>query len=326
MPEIVEPDNLYYAFWKASKGKRQKRSVLEYQANLGANIMRLRQQLIDGGVAVGDYHYFKVYEPKERQICASAFRERVLHHALMNVCHQYFERALVYDSYASRKGKGQYKALERAKLNTKKHEWYLKLDVRKFFDSLSHGIIKKQLCRLFKEQELLGIFFQIIDSYEASPSRGVPIGNLTSQYFANHYLSGLDHYIKEELRVKAYVRYMDDLVLWSNEKEQLLSIQKAIEAYLIERLSLQLKPFALNKSVLGLPFLGYRVFPHYVRLLGASKKRFKKKLSTVDDAYKLGEWSESKCQRHSTPLLAFTFHASTLNLRQRLIQDLGQAS
>lgn len=326
MPKIIELGNLYFAFWKASKGKRQKRSVLEYQANLGANITSLRKQLTDGSVEVGDYHYFKVYEPKERQICASAFQERVLHHALMNICHCYFERALIHDSYASRKGKGQYKALERAKLHTNRYEWYLKLDVRKFFDSLSHDIIKRQLSRLYKEQRLLGIFSQIIDSYEARPDRGVPIGNLTSQYFANHYLSGLDHYVKENLRARAYVRYMDDMVIWGNEKEPLLEIKKSIEAYIEERLSLELKPFALNKSALGLPFLGYRIFPHHVMLLGSSKKRFIKKLSAVENANKLGDWSESKCQRHAEPLLAFLQHASTFALRKRLVKDLGQAS
>lgn len=134
------------------------------------------------GVSVGDYHYFKVFDPKERSICAAAFNERVLHHALMNVCHPIFERAQIFDSYASRIGKGTYAALDRASHFTKRYKWFLKLDFKKYFDSIQHGVVKSQLQRLFKDQELLNIFNSIIDTYEVAPSQGVPIGNLTSQY------------------------------------------------------------------------------------------------------------------------------------------------
>ena len=178
-------------------------------------MLLLRQQLLSGEVEVGDYSYFKIYDPKEREICASAFREQVLHHALMNICHQYFERYQIYDSYASRPDKGVHAALHRAKTYSQRQFWFLKLDVKQFFASIHHTVLKKQLQHLFKDYELLTIFAHIIDSYAASPNRGVPIGNLSSQYFANHYLAGLDHFIKEELRCKRYVRYMDDMVLWN---------------------------------------------------------------------------------------------------------------
>ena len=128
---VADPDNLRLAAWKAAKGKRHAQEVMAWSARTDEHLSALREQVLSGQVAVGNYRYFKVFEPKERQICASAFGEQVLHHALMNVCHEHFERAQVFDSYASRKGKGTYAALERAKHYTNQHGWYLKLDVRK---------------------------------------------------------------------------------------------------------------------------------------------------------------------------------------------------
>ncbi|MBX2929302.1 MAG: hypothetical protein KF852_15820 [Saprospiraceae bacterium] len=324
---IADPNNLRLASWKAAKGKRYASSVLAFQENLDENLLTLRTQILGACVEVGNYRYFKVYEPKERQICASAFREQVLHHALMNVCHPYFDRAQIFGSYASRKGKGTYAALERAKSFTKKHEWFLKLDVRKFFESLHHDVMKRQLARLFKEENLLLIFAQIIDSYEAHTDRGVPIGNLTSQYFANHYLAELDHFIKEKLGIKAYVRYMDDMVLWHKDKAVLKAALKSIQAFLESRLCCTLKPPVLNRCKHGLPFLGYHIFPHYLHLLQKSKVRFIRKLTCIEENYQSGAWSEEICARHALPLIAFTKHADAKAFRKNVLLRLqGQPS
>jgi hypothetical protein len=323
LPCIEDMDNLRLAFWKASKGKRYSVSVLEYQTQLEENLQQLKSEVEKGIVEVGNYRYFFVYEPKKREICASAFREQVLHHALMNLCHDYFERRQIFDSYASRKDKGTYAALDRAKKYNKRNDWYLKLDVRKFFASIHHDVLKGQLSGLFKEQRLLAILYQIIDSYESTPDRGLPIGNLTSQYFANQYLSALDHYIKEELRIKAYVRYMDDMVLWSHNKQVLLNAQRAIEDYVESKLRLSLKPMQLNRVEQGLPFLGYRLFPYHVRLLRKSKLRFIKKLQLIYDAKATGEWEDAACQRKVLPLLAFIGHADSSALRKKVISSIG---
>lgn len=318
LPLIAEPDNLRLAFWKARKGKSYSKGVQAYRENLGRNLSVLRSQILTGHVSVGHYHFFKIFDPKERQICAAAFSEQVLHHALMNVCHQYFERAQLFDSYASRKGKGTYAALERAKGYTRRYKYFLKLDVRKFFETIHHGVLKTQLARLFKDEAVLDIFYQIIDSYEAHSGRGVPIGNLTSQYFANHYLSGLDHFIKEQLRIKAYVRYMDDMVLWHDDKEALKQARQEITAYVEARLQCRLKPSLLNFSSRGLPFLGYIVLPYDVRLSLRSRRRFVKKLKALNEKYHSGEWPEAVCQRRVLPLLAFTRHANARAFRRKL--------
>ncbi len=327
LPHIEEMDNLRLAFWKASKGKRYAGSVLAYQKDLERNLEVLQQQIKDGYVEVGDYRYFNVYEPKKREICASAFSEQVLHHALMNVCHDYFDRAQIFDSYASRKGKGTYAAIDRAEKYTNKYAWFLKLDVRKFFASIHHDVMKQQLARMFKEKKLLHIFYQIIDSYEASENRGLPIGNLTSQYFANHYLSQLDHHIKERLKAKAYVRYMDDMVLWSQDKQTLKDCLSDIMDFVEEKCKVTLKPFQLNRTNSGLPFLGYRLHPYHIRLLQKSKHRFEKKMRKIYLNKKEGIWDEASCQRRALSLIAFTQHAVTMDFRKRVLRDLeGQVS
>lgn len=319
---VADADNLRLAFWKARKGKSYSEEVRNYRNNLEGNLSELRRQILENRIEVGQYRYFKVYDPKERQICAAAFREQVLHHALMNICHPLFERAQIFDSYACRKGKGTYAVLGRAKAHTRKFRFFLKLDVRKFFESMHHATLKNQLHDLLKDHHVLTILYTIIDSYDASADdsgRGVPIGNLTSQYFANHYLSGLDHYIKEVLKINAYVRYMDDMILWHDDKEVLKNAHLSIKQYVETTLQCALKPELLNYCSCGLPFLGYLVFPHHIRLAQRSKKRFIRKWNALQDKYDTGVWSESECQRHVLPLIAFTQHADAKGFRKKVL-------
>jgi RNA-directed DNA polymerase len=324
LEKVADFDNLRLAFWKAATGKRHANQVQIFAKNLDKNLLALRAQLISGEIDVGNYRYFKIFEPKERQICASAFHEQVIHHALMNVCHDRFERFQVFDSYASRKGKGQFAALERAKICTAKNEWFLKLDIRKFFDSVPHDVLKAQLARLFKDSAILRLFYSIIDSYEASPARGLPIGNLTSQYFANHFLAELDHFLKEKMRVKNYVRYMDDLVVWSNDKNFLKNCLTEIQFFVENELHCQLKPPLLNRTSLGLPFLGYRVFPNTMKLTTQSKRRFFRKMQFIENAYFSGEWDEKTCQNHALPLLAFVQKADSQALLTHFFEKINE--
>ncbi len=322
--KIADPDNLHLAFWKARKGKNHSQEVMLYRQNLDANLLALRRQILEGKVEVGNYYYFTISDPKKRKICASIFGEQVLHHALMNLCDPFFERVQIYDSYACRRGKGTHAALERAKVFSKKWQWFLKLDVQKFFASVEHTVLKNQLGRLFKEQKLLAIFEQIIDSYEDTPNRGLPIGNLSSQYFANHFLSGLDHFIKEQLRIKAYVRYMDDMVLWHKDKTILKQAHKAINQYITEQLKGVLKPILLNHIGRGLPFLGYKIYPNKVLLTQRSKRRFDKKMQEIDKMYHSGEWDETQCQRRVLPVLNFISYANAYSLRKRVFLKLSK--
>ncbi len=321
-PLIADPDNLQLAFWKARKAKDGKKEVILFRKNLDKNLLLLRNQILSGNVEVGSYYYFTIYEPKERLICAASFPQRVLHHAIINICHNTFEKHQIYDSYASRKGKGTYAAIERAKSFQKKYNWFLKFDVRKYFDSVDHEILKQLLQCKFKDHKLLSIFYQIIDSYHTQAKTGLPIGNLTSQYLANHYLSLSDHYIKEKLQIKAYVRYMDDMVLWSNNKAELLKIGNKFSVFIKNNLKLDLKPFCLNATDKGLPFLGYLLTPTNIRLNRNSKKRFIKKLKYFNNKLNNNEINQTDFQRHLVPLLAFTEHANTFGFRTKCLQNI----
>lgn len=319
---IADPDNLRLAFYKAQKGKSGKKEVRIFVRDLDKNLIHLREQILSEKVEIGNYHYFIVYDPKKRLICAASFPERVLHHALINVCHHSFEKYQIYDSYASRKDKGTYKALEKAKYLQKNNNWYLKLDVRKYFDSIDHQILLKLLEGRFKDRMLFNIFQKIIESYNTEDSKGLPIGNLTSQYFANHYLAVSDHFIKEELKVKNYVRYMDDMVLWSDEKEILKEVGETINDFLKEKFSLTLKPFCLNKTEFGLPFLGYRVFGDHFKLSKRSKKRFIIKLKKYFTLLDEGKMNQSVFNNNVVPLISYTEHARSFNFRKRVTEQI----
>lgn len=162
MAQIADDENLRLAFWKASKGKRGKADCQAFRERLDENLSAVRVELLTGNVAVGDYHYFKVFDPKERQICAASFRERVLHHALMNVCEPVLEKAAVFDSYACRKGKGRERAVTRAQHYARTHGWFLKMDIRKYFDSIHQGTLRTLLGRKFKDPLVLGVFDRIL--------------------------------------------------------------------------------------------------------------------------------------------------------------------
>jgi RNA-directed DNA polymerase len=315
--KIVSQDNLYLAFWKAGKGKRYAAETQKYAQDLDKNLSELREQFLTGNLQVGDYQYFKIFDPKEREICAAAFKEQVMHHALMNVCHDVFERAQLFESYASRVGKGTHAAIAQAQLWTKKYDYFLKLDVKKFFANLSHEVMQWQVRQLFKETKIIHIFDNIISSYEISPNRGVPIGNLTSQYLANHYLSGLDRYIKTILEIKGYVRYMDDMVLWDDSKMVLQRAEKAISDYLGSHLKGFLKPSLLNYRDRGLPFLGYSLYGESIRLTQRSKRRYFNKMANLNEKWDLQVWDERICQRYARPLLSFIDKADTLGLKRQ---------
>lgn len=321
LSKITDYDNLRLAFWKARKAKDGIEYVEKYRQFLDFNLNNLSNEISNGTVSVGNYNYFKIFDPKERLICAAHFSERVLHHALMNVCHPYFEKYQIYDSYASRKNKGTYAAIERAAHYQNTLKWFLKLDVRKYFDSIDHTILICYLKKMFKEQKVITIFSNIISSYGTQNSKGLPIGNLTSQYFANHYLAISDHFVKEELKIKAYVRYMDDMVLWGNDKSVLIEKGKQLEQFLDEKLQLNLKIFCVNKTEFGLSFLGYVLFKNKIHLNKNSRKRFRTKLKEYEQQLKQNKWTQSDYQKHLLPLLAFARKAESSLFRKQCIMQ-----
>jgi len=311
------------AYIKSCRGRRTKPEVLQYQQTLDCNLLNLQQELAAGQVDWGEYHAFDVYDPKPRTIHASSFKSRVAQHSIMNLCGQSFEDYQIYDSYACRKGKGLDAALARSIKFSRPGDWYLQMDIKKYFNTINHQVLNNQLQRRFKESKLLNLFATVLDSYHVLPGEGVPIGNLTSQFFANHYLGALDHFIKEQLRAKRYVRYMDDFVIWSSDKQRLLEMHSEIVSFLNEVLNLTAKPKILNRCSHGMTFLGFRVFPHGARLSRRTRDRFRRKSKKYIVKFDAGLWSEEELARHMQPLTDFVLKGASREYRQRVIVENG---
>lgn len=279
--DVYNYNNLVTAFHKAAKGKRQKKEVICFLKDFNLNIEILRHQIITFTVPLGKYHYFKIYDPKERVICAASFVERIYHHALMNVYHDSFEKAQIEHSYATRPNKGTHLALQKAWENCQIEGYWLKLDVKKFFDTIHHPTLIKQLNNYFIEYPINRAFVQIINSYAAQTDRGLPIGNLTSQYFANFYLSFLDRYTIHHLGIKKYIRYMDDIVIWVSDKDKLWLVIDALQKFIKKELKQNFKPYTINKCGYNLPFLGFLIHKKGLVPNKRNRKKYKKKLAEL---------------------------------------------
>jgi len=242
----------------------------------------------------------------------------LLHHALIGPCEEDFERWLIDDTYACRRGKGREAALRRAEHYAGRQAWFLKLDVRKYFDSIPHATLLAEIARRFRDRRVVALWTRIIKAYAAAPGRGLPIGALTSQHLANFYLAAVDRLTKEELRVPGYVRYMDDMALWG-EQEMLKSARRTLEAYLHDQLGLELKPgWHLQPTRLGMDFLGYRVLPNGSRLNRGSRRRFLRRWNWCERALNEGRIGEGEAQRRVLALTAFVRVARQETILQRL--------
>ena len=325
--QIFEYENLSIACRKAMRGKQTRKAVLSFQEGFETNILDLQQQLRTGRLKAGDYRFFRIYDPKEREICAASFPERVLHHAIMNVCEPVLEKYAVFDSYACRKGKGLHSAIERARHFSGRFGWYLKMDVRKYFDSIDHLIALKMLSRRIKDPDLLLVFQRLFSTYRTEPGKGMPIGNLISQHIANFYLGLFDHWIKEVQRIKGYIRYMDDMLLFGEDSQFLKKVLESSRKFLADNLQLELKkPTQINRCSRGIPFLGFRIFPNVIRLSRRSKSRFVRKFRKYEQNRQAGIWSDEVLVRHMEPLVAFTRTADAAGFRRSVINRFGLPS
>ena len=322
---VVNFENLRAAALEASKTKRQSDPVQNFLFNLEPNIFRLQEELVTGRYQPGAYSYFKIYEPKERKICAAPFIDRVVHHAVCRVMNPMLERIYVTQSYACRIGKGMHKAIEKAQGYQRNSQCFLKCDIEKFFDSVDHEVLKHCLRKKFKDQRLLNLLDTIIDHpVPGNPvGRGLPIGNLTSQHFANFILTGMDIMIMEELKPKGYIRYMDDFVLFSDDKSDLHRAKQKISCYLAETLKLNLKSKGcfVAPNYHGLPFLGFQLFPSVRRLKRANWIRFTRKFREGYAAFQSGHIDETTLIRSAASLFGHVRHADTLNIRRKFCES-----
>ncbi len=302
---IPELENLRLAFHKAARGRRGQTIVREFASRLDERIAVISDGIRNGSIRVGRFQQFVIRDPKERVITAPCFEERVLHHAIMNVCEPVMDRWLIDDTFACRTGKGREAAIHRAHQFSRKFEWFLKLDVRKYFDSVSHDRLINLLAMRFKDRRLLELFNRIIRAYRGDLGIGLPIGSLTSQHLANFYLGWLDRFAKVTLRVRGYVRYMDDLVLWDTNRKRLVDFHGRCADFASSHLLLEFKPGEVRRTAAGVPFLGCRIWPTHVELNRRSKRRWRRRVRVLERAERLGFLSEPALQQRLAALVAF---------------------
>ena len=281
--------NLYSAWRKAFRSTKTYESY-KFTFTLEKGLFKLQEELRSGNYRPGDYRYFTIADPKCRTISVAPFKDRIVHHALISILEQVYERRFIYHSYATRRGKGTHKAIIQVQKYLRNNKWYLKMDIAKYFDSINHDKLYFLLSRKIKDNFILDLCRKIIN-IGGNGYCGLPIGNLTSQFWANVYLDHFDHFVKEKLRIGPYLRYMDDFCLFSGEKRKLKKMRIKIKDFLMNGLRLKPKERAtlINTSVHGLPFLGVRVFPSMIRIRKENFKRSFEKLRKKEKKYHDGK-------------------------------------
>ena len=323
---ITDRGNIRLAFLKTLRGNRSSLSAINYCQDIDRNLESLRKNLLSPDFRWGGYRSFLITDPKLRTVSTAPFEQRVMHHAIMNVIEPVMERSLIYHSYACRRGKGTHAAVRYAFARCRANPYFLKLDVRRYFDSVDHGVLKSMTRKLIKDARVIGLLDGIIDGYEKSPGRGVPIGNLTSQFFANLYLSGMDHCVLEKLRPRAYCRYMDDFVAWSSSKKQLRDMFARITDYVGDSLKLELKPPVFGDTDSGLPFLGFLVKEKGVYLMRKSKRRVSDRMAEISVSLDRGETTQEKAAERIRSVFAVIDMARTYRFRKKLCEKWGAAA
>jgi retron-type reverse transcriptase len=333
--------NLLQAARRARLRKRYRDDVLRFQYDLEPQLHDIQQQLVSRSYQPGAYRSFEITDPKRRLISAAPYRDRVVHHAICNVIEPILDRQFIFDSYACRKGKGQQLALQRAIQYSRGHKYCLKTDVRKYFPSIDHEILMEELQRRFRDRSLIALIGKIVaqpfpkqaastflegdDLFSVADRRcGLPIGNQTSQLFGNLYLDRLDHWLKESLRVPGYVRYMDDLVLFSDSKEHLWAIFEQMTNFAATRLRLRWheRKTYLTTTQAGFRFLGFHLssktgmspFPENV-------VRFRKRLKNLQRQYDLQEMDLDSLRQSVYSFWGYFRIAQQINRFRRIIRD-----
>jgi len=269
-------DNLYRAYLDARQGKRAKRACFEFEKNLGGNLAALHQELTDGSYAPGPYFEFIIYEPKRRVIHAPTFRDTVVQHAIYRVIYKIFDRSFISQSFACRLGYGTHKAAKYARRAMQRHsgeQYILKLDIRKFFYSIDRAILRNLITRKIKDQRLVDVMMMFADM---ETPLGIPIGNLLSQIYALIYLNPLDHFIKRVLKVRHYVRYVDDFMLIGLPRDVCLTLRDTIVVFLQRLLRAELSKSSIQKIRKGVNFCGYRMWRTRIFIRKHSLYKFQK--------------------------------------------------
>lgn len=341
-PIITAFANLHAAFRKARKGKRDRAEVAAFEVDLEANLFQLQADLQARSYRPGPYRNFYIRERKLRLISAAPFPDLVVHHALCAVTNPIWERRFIHDTYANRPGKGTHKALDRAQHFARGHPYVLQCDVHQFFPAIDHAILYEKLAHRIRDADTLWLIEQILaggagilapmytmeyfpgdDLFAMLRPRGLPVGNLTSQSWANIYLDSLDQFVKRELKCRAYLRYADDFLLFHHDKVQLHAWKEAVQDHLAGlRLCLNWRRSVVYPTATGIPFLGFRLFPTHRRLRSDNVRLARQRLQRYRKAYQAGQMSAAQFRQALVAWIAHASHGNTYQLRRRLLKEI----
>lgn len=316
--DLTQIENLFQAWDEFKKGKRKRKDVQIFERNLEDNLFDLHLSLKEKTYRHGKYDSFYVQDPKQRHIHKAEVKDRIIHHLLYKYLYKLFDKSFIYDSYSCRIEKGTHKGVKRleefTRIVSKNYTdpcWALKLDIKKFFASVDHDILIKLLQNKITDPDILWLLKEVIESFPL----GIPLGNLTSQIFANIYMNELDQFIKHDSKIKYYLRYADDFLILSGDNESLQRSIVTISHFLWNNLKLELHPkkIILRKLDWGVDFLGYIVLPHYILPRTKTKRRIFKKLQILysNDTDHLNQSLQS--------YLGYLSYANAYKVKQELI-------
>ncbi|WP_099468317.1 reverse transcriptase/maturase family protein [Konateibacter massiliensis] len=322
---MAEYENVQKAYNKARKCKRYRKEVLIFTKDKEENLEKVRNDIINLTYKPSEYRYFKVFEPKERQIMALPFYDRVIQHTVNNVLEPLFNKRFIFHSYACRKGKGMHGASDTLKdwlhvwqkFHPEQPLYVIKADIHHYFQSINHDVLKAEIRKVIKDTGTLRLTDEIIDHNGTMPDgTGIPVGNLTSQLFANVYLNRLDQYVKHNLGARHYMRYMDDFIISSPDKEQLRYWLADIERFLREELRLELNPkTTILAAKNGIDFVGYKHRATHRKVRRDSIKRIKRTIKK----YQKGTITKEQLQKSIDSWTGHAGHADSYHLQKKII-------
>lgn len=338
--EIIDYSNLLSSARKAQKGKKFRDSVLKFNYNLENELFQLKKELETHTYQPGAYRTFTILEPKPRVISAAPYRDRIVHHAIHNIVQPIFEKTFIFDSYANRVGFGTHRGLRRFTEFARSSTYILQCDIKKYFASIDHEILKNLIRHKIKCTDTLWLLDKVIDNsnpqelvIEYFPGddlltpterrRGLPIGNLTSQFLANVYLNELDHFVKRQLKVEKYVRYVDDFALFGDDKQTLAQHHLAIAEHLTN-LRLKLHPIKtqLFATKQGANFLGFRILSDRIRVRTENLKRSRRRLQRMQLQSVQGQITPEQVSQSLQSWVAHLKHGNTWRLRQKIFANI----
>ncbi|OGR22844.1 MAG: RNA-dependent DNA polymerase [Desulfobacterales bacterium RIFOXYA12_FULL_46_15] len=337
--KIISFQNILLASRKARKGKRFIRGTALFEVELEKNIFKIIQDLELKTYTPGEFRDFYIYDPKMRLISAAPYYDRVIHHAVMNIVEPLVSKSYIDDSYACITGRGTHKAVERYKKFQTSNQFVLKCDIQKYFQSIDHDILMEKLNHQIKCKDTLWLFKTIIQSRDypgpleyfdndtlftpVQCKKGIPIGNLTSQFFSNLYLNDFDHFMKEKIKVQHYIRYCDDFVVFSNDKARLADIKKSIIGYLDGlRLKVHKHKTRVFRVTDGVDFLGYRIWPDHTKIRKSVVKAYRKRLKRMGKAYEKGKLGLDRITASIQSWMGHVQHANSYGLKKEILSGI----